>query len=484
MSKVFRIFLLIAILLPLAASAALLDNCAVVRLKDNGGVDPSFGKGGVTLLPLGAYSRVSRILAGPNKDFLVFGENQLGANINEANVTKLSPGGKTDPRFGAGTGVHPGISYTRFGQGGSLAAADAVLDDAARSGKIAFVLLGRYGVILPEENRIRTNTLNLGRFFYADAGADPSFGKEGYVFQNTGLESFDPVAIKARPGGGFLVAGSGRESDGGNVLLVYAFLPNGQRDESFGKDGCASSPVPSLFSYGQATGLGIDLTGTIFVCGTYHTTDRTSRIVVASFTAEGRVNPAFNAGKTPGFLAIMDWRLTRVSADALSVVYRRTAGNRPLPALRGRRAAPNPGGLGEEIVLAGVRDQNFSGPGVMDALIIKLTPDGKFISSFGEGGFRAVPATAMDAGSPRLVLHALDTDSKGRFILAGCLRPKNDVFSGRAFVARFDKEMSFDESFARKGIALVSADPSLKFQSVTAMAGQEDGSLLVGLSFY
>lgn len=199
---------------------------ALARLLPGGGVDRSFGAGGVKILPGGWEGGVFDVAPTREGGIAALGEAYIGTA-----VWKLHESGALDREFGkrGEVTVEGRGRREKYGWEEEIEAIDKMV--VLPSGKIMLAGTGsRYG---DGKTRYRFLALRLR----ADGGLDRSFGKGGYAAALLGGWTF-ASSLAGLPGGGLLVTGSaqtrnGKRSDVGAV----AFTAKGKLDREFGNRG-------------------------------------------------------------------------------------------------------------------------------------------------------------------------------------------------------------------------------------------------------
>ncbi len=294
-----------------------------------GGLDLSFGRSGVASAPATGLADVA---TAPGGGIVAAGYRERG--------------GRRDPvvaRFTA-AGVVKGVTGTPVGDGDAIARALAVAADgsvfvacdAVRAGEpaIAVVRLGPGGardasfVALPGR-AVTTAGIALGpdghltvagTAYEPTTGAtdplvarllpggspDPHFGGGAPLLVRTGLVSVQARAMALAPGGGVVVAGSGRAPLRSEFLAVRV-AADGTPDASFGDDGVAVLPVGGGDAY--ATAVAADPTGRVVLSG-----DASGSAALVRLGPDGALDPAFTAAAA-ALLPSADTRPAALAVD-------------------------------------------------------------------------------------------------------------------------------------------------------------------------
>jgi uncharacterized delta-60 repeat protein len=188
----------------------------------SGGLDPSFGTGGTTVLerPTSTYPTPAELVSGGK----IVAVSTSGGVIT---VSRLLPNGAPDPAFGGGDG-QANIAPEGFPSAYAL----AIQSD----GKIILVGFRNIG---------GTAEVAMVWRLKADGGSgapndalDPTFGTGGAVEINTFTHTVGS-AVAVQPDGKIVVAGRGFNTSGPNKVAVWRLTAGGALDPSFDTDGTA-----------------------------------------------------------------------------------------------------------------------------------------------------------------------------------------------------------------------------------------------------
>jgi uncharacterized delta-60 repeat protein len=251
-------------------------NVMVVRLRENGELDPSFGEGGIAVTPFPGGLGVARAVAiQPDGKIVVAGEGQIGSTDGFLFV-RYDANGNPDPSFGEGDG----IEFVPIG----LERGHAEDVNVGPGGRIAATGEGGTGseyaapVVVLNEN----GTPDLG------------FGGTGWTLLKTGPGSDAGEAVALLGDGRVLVADS-NGSGGGKGFTLLRLEPNASPDPSFGGgDGIVETPIPAEAepgTGGRVTSFALTGDGRI-VAGGYGPDD----IAVVRYLPEGGLDESFAAG--------------------------------------------------------------------------------------------------------------------------------------------------------------------------------------------
>jgi uncharacterized delta-60 repeat protein len=251
----------------------------VVRLRENGTLDPSFSGDGVALIGMPGNTWAMDAVMGPDGTLLVVGGNET-TERSDAVVFRLLPDGRLDDRFaGDGIAVVPtsGLAY-----GNAIVRTDDgiyVTGAIERSGTPSAMFLAR---------------------FRPSGAADPTFAGDGVAVAQFGtLDAYaNAIAMSGRKP---VIVGSA--SLDGNEAFSYAaarFTAGGALDRTFSADGKASVLVhPVDWSEGQDTVVAPD--GSVLIGGFTYVSPNYAHAFVR-LTPGGLPDAGFGGGD--GLLAV------------------------------------------------------------------------------------------------------------------------------------------------------------------------------------
>ena len=205
-----------------AVALALLAGVGVgVAAAGSGGLDPSFGTSGVTVLERPTSTFPSPTTLAPGGKIVSVTTNLEG----KITVSRLLPNGAPDPTFdGDGQAVIESANY--FGAYGLAMQSD---------GKI--VVVGY--VNKPETSAAMVWRLKANGGSGAPNGAlDPTFNGTGFVELNSATYSYG-TAVAIEPNGKIVVTANALKPPGPYQVAVWRLLENGTPDTSFDTDGVA-----------------------------------------------------------------------------------------------------------------------------------------------------------------------------------------------------------------------------------------------------
>jgi uncharacterized delta-60 repeat protein len=297
-----------------------------IRYLPDGRLDPSFGSGGIVLDqfgPNGQFLGLSAVAAGPAGSIISAGLTELGYG-----VARLRPDGSFDTSFGSGGvgEVDPGyateVNRVAVAPDGKILVAGRVNDVQHASGGYALVrfnadgsldrsfgsngvISGRFGwpdyvrglVVQPDGKPVlmlkSESVANLVLRYLPDGTLDPSFGTNGVAE----VHAPPPTDLALAPNGDLIVAGGG--DNGSAEMYAAAFLPNGEPDRAFGKDGMTvvppwRDPHPRHQPSNWADTVTVQPDGKVVLAGENDGGDATcGNSELARFLPNGRLDPNF-----------------------------------------------------------------------------------------------------------------------------------------------------------------------------------------------
>ena len=231
----------------------------------------------------------------------------------------FSGDGKTITSFGSRYGVpsavvlRPDGRIVVVGGGGSLSAAsyraDGVLDwTFDGDGRVSIPIPGdeppdNDAMLDGQGNLVATGSIDqadsswdmLTMRIRPDGALDPAFGVGGMAVDDFGFGEDAARAIAMQPDGRILIAGYAEQEDDLEAALSR-YAPDGTLDPSFGSGGRVVLDVEGLPGYDLAEGVAVLPDGRIVLAGHANLSQVTSDAFVAVLTAEGVLDPTFDAG--------------------------------------------------------------------------------------------------------------------------------------------------------------------------------------------
>jgi uncharacterized delta-60 repeat protein len=311
---------------------------AVVRLRADGTLDPSFSGDGKLLLHIGFGAIAWDVAIQPDGRIVLVGAVS-GRSGDGFELVRLNDDGSLDPTFGGA-----GKVFTDFGFE-SNAEALVLLPD----GKI--LVAGTAGT--PDSHQ---NVFGLARYG-PDGTIDRSFGRNGKV--RTRMGSFDYARdVAVGPDGRIVVVGRTVRSGKGQVFAVAVYTPQGALDRSFNRNGIA---LTRMGVQGFAESVVVQSDGRIVVGGPTSVNGFGARALVR-FDPDGSLDPTFGGGDGKV--------LTHVS--------------------------PRAGGI-QDLTLSPEGAILAVGPSSAGMSILRYLPDGSLDASFGRNGVATVEGVYGEA---------------------------------------------------------------------------------------
>jgi uncharacterized delta-60 repeat protein len=324
------------------------------RYLSTGTLDPAFGDGGLTMVPITPSGTARAIAAGPDGKLVAAGDG----TADKAVVVRVTQNGLPDETF------NPAPKGVRFVDVPLSSSEEA---DAARVLASGAVLIGGHAS-------------NGGFLAELDVNGNPvaGFGTAGIAVHNLGTNTAPSGSIddlQVQPDGRILAAGTSVAGPGDVQGFVARFTSNGELDPSFAGDGVfQANPTPGT---DEAHALELLPDGRILAGGTRNWTEFDSGDSwLLRLTADGQLDAGFGSGgeavgsAVPGTeqafgLALQpDGRAVvagraEVPGGGELMVGRFTADEPPLPAGAIRKQAPNPrcGGRTATVVGSGKADK-------------------------------------------------------------------------------------------------------------------------------
>ncbi|HET7510863.1 MAG TPA: hypothetical protein VFJ65_11530 [Solirubrobacterales bacterium] len=266
------------------------EDFAIVRYLSNGKLDPSFGEGGIVILPVGSAGDQGRVVAiGPGGRIAVAGISDLPPFGNAVGVAMLESNGTPEAAF-AGDGTT--LVETESGEDDRGEGVDFQSD-----GKI--VIADSTGAGIGDGFTLIRLGLN--------GKPDPSFGGDGVIETpipgEGGVEEGRISDVLVQPDGKIVGGGYGVDSVGVTMETVIKFevvryLPNGELDPSFGSGGMVGVRLPSPYSFGRK--LALDASGRLILGGTYDANpaplEENEAPALMRFNPNGSLDPSFGSG--------------------------------------------------------------------------------------------------------------------------------------------------------------------------------------------
>jgi uncharacterized delta-60 repeat protein len=265
-----------------------------VRLLANGGLDPSFGSGGVASLPsaAGGFGEGRAVAIQPDGKIVVAGEAK-GAVDGDVAVLRYESNGTLDPSFGGGDGIE-------------------VFPAALTEERAEAVAIGAGGRILATGEQRSTDPKVSGVAAFAlvlrpDGEPDATFNTTGFkVIQTTGAEKSDQGSGIAEAPGGKIVVADETGNGAGNGFTVVRLLGNGTLDPEFGGGtGFVNTPIPGGGgAKGRSVAVAVQPDGRIVAAGYGYdlvgpkkeTPD--TKFAAIRYLEDGKLDPSFGGAGT------------------------------------------------------------------------------------------------------------------------------------------------------------------------------------------
>ncbi|HUY87497.1 MAG TPA: DUF4214 domain-containing protein [Pirellulales bacterium] len=382
-------------------------------LLDSGGLDSTFGAGGVVTTPVGTSAWVDSVAVEPDGKIVAGGAATIGGQ-SEFALARYDANGSLDTSFG-----NDGIVTTAVGAGGSRINGLAVLPD---------------GSIVAVGQSFDGSGLNLTIARFKDDGSlDASFGSGGIVETSDGTGAQDGFAVAVQSDGKIVVAGGGNAG-----IALVRVLSDGSLDSSFGVGGVdILDPVPGGAGYEYASGLAIQPDGKIVAVAGGGSDFSVVRVnangsVDASFGENGFVSQKVGySGGSGGSQAVV------LQPDGKIVV-----GGAVVTQLA---AKPKPPVLPGQVQ----NDVETQDPAYVYFGLARFNADGSLDTTFGSAG---VVTTKVAGGGDALNSLALLPD--GRIVAGGGaeIDPDGANPQGAFAAAIYNADGSLDTNFANGGI--------------------------------
>ena len=229
----------------------------VIKVDENGTLDPNFGNGGVVLIPQTFVHAVGIDSSGR----IVAAGEQIASGVYTSTVLRFAADGTPDAAFGGGA---ISIDWDGAGNSGFLGALIMQADDSV-------IVAGEYDVYGD----------GLGSDFAiarvdATGTLDTAFGDGGLrVFHDPGDSSFVNAInrIAATPDGGIAFAGYYLNADSATALIIGHLAADGSTDVAFGDAGSPGYFRPAILPTAQsanASALVVEPDGKLLVSVSYY----------------------------------------------------------------------------------------------------------------------------------------------------------------------------------------------------------------------
>lgn len=222
---------------------------AVARYNKNGSPDLSFNSTGKSTLMMGFADVLAGLFVQTDGKILLAGSTFKDTNydLSYFAIGRLNKNGSADKSFST-----DGKQFINFESSPSFAAAVV----AQKDGKI--VVAGR--ALIAGKNNFAIARFNV------DGSLDNSFSSDGKQTNSFGSNDYFGQALALETNGNILLAGYDQSNNGStNLWSLVCYLPNGNPDNSFGKNGYQFTDMGPTLSESKAIAISTD--GTIAVGG-------------------------------------------------------------------------------------------------------------------------------------------------------------------------------------------------------------------------
>jgi uncharacterized delta-60 repeat protein len=426
---------------------------AVTRLEPDGSLDTSFGTDGTATAQVDANDAVLALEPLPDGGLVVAGSAQRSDQQMVIAMLRFGAGGRLDPAFGnGGVAVAP---LARQPADLSARALDAAFD---ASGRIVFG--GQVPLPTPAGQNAREGPF-VARYL-ADGTPDPSFGNGGTVI---GKSVADAAGVSVLPDGSILTSGQWPGPAGTAELTRYR--TDGTLDSGFGANGSVS--LGSLPDGNDQPLLATAPDGSIDLVVGAVVQNGVATDALLRLRADGSRDPDFGVRgevlmpRAARLLSLADGTPVTIEWDGSRLDRFQRDGSRdpaffevPRTETTGANALSlEPDG---RVVTAGWTE---SGGRRVFELARFLRTNGTLDPTFGTGGFADTALAQGDAEATALVRLA-----DGRLLAAG-------EAGGRAVLLRYLSSGVLDLTFGTDGVALGPPGPA------RALGVQADGAILV-----
>ncbi|WP_157546253.1 hypothetical protein [Hamadaea tsunoensis] len=361
-----------------------------------GGLDPSFGQGGLTVtgFPGRAVGASAIAQHGPDGGLIVAG-GAITPGTPDFLLARYRADGTLDPRFGAGGRVVTSVPAGLGAQGATGVAVDS---------RWRIVAVGTGGI--PRGTQIGFAVAR----YLPDGALDTGFGRGGVKVLPVGpAGDAGAAAVVVQPDGGIVVAGGANDIRGDVDFAAVRLRGDGTLDPAFGNGGIVLVPLPGGDAAASAVALQPD--GKILLAGTSVDPAAGQEFAVVRLTAGGVPDGGFGRGG-----------IVRVQ-------------NSPGQSKGGASAvAVDPVG---RVVVAGV-GQTVAGQAGF--ALVRLRPDGALDPAFGTGG-KVLTTFTGDSGASSLLLRR-----DGGMVAAG-----SAGYPSKVALAGYRADGSLDPAFGAGG---------------------------------
>jgi uncharacterized delta-60 repeat protein len=346
--------------------------------------------------------------------------------------------------------------------------------------------------------------LSVDSFAQAPGDLDPSFSNDGIV--TTAVGNFnEQIYDMAITSDNKIVAAGQTWNGSNNDIIVIRYNTDGTLDNSFSSDGIAITPVGTSNDYSEGVALQSD--GKIVVSG-YFYEGSNLKIVVLRYNTNGTLDATFDGdGKRIVDLSTQEdmARDIQIQNDGKIVICGKAWNGSNYDALLARFNTNGSFDLsfnstGYKLIQASdthdyvfqleiqpdgkIVSAGYTVNDLVEVLIIRVNPNGTLDNSFGGGDGISLSTTSPSGFGGSVFSVELQND--GKIVLAGGQEVGPSAFTARMFVARYDSDGSFDESFANNGVfdIFIATIEDKVSESISDITIQSDGKIVASASSY
>ena len=419
------------------------------RLTANGALDPGYGVGGISLLPIPESALVFAFAVHPSGFSITCGDVRGDSDI-DTHLVRRTPAGIADSTFDS--------------DGYATIDVRAPGDDAVS--RVVALPGGNILVFGRTRGTDRDNEDSIVRY-RPDGSLDARFGQGGRLsLKSSQIRSRRDMAVQ--PDGKIVICGTSSGNDGGYFIQVERYLENGGRDIRFGRGGLANIFFEENCCP-DAAAIAVARDGRILVAGERFS-NGTEDAYVARLTSVGRLDRSFGVGGIVSVETGNDETFTELAlqSDGSVVACGRwfifgTIGSAPVAMRFGASGQPDPLFGVNGVSVLGLPSQTFLIGSVLiqpddrpviaggylnaqqegfNAFLLRLGTNGLPDSTFGMSGLATfVLAPSSAASSARRL-------GDGRLVFCGSA-------GSQAYVARASAAGVLDPTFGNGGIAVI-----------------------------
>jgi uncharacterized delta-60 repeat protein len=337
------------------------SDLVLARFTSSGGLDPSFGSGGLAHGPSVAGASVGRAVAvQPDGKIVVVGAatDPSGTYDHGLIVERYNANGSLDTSFGSG-----GVTELLSGEYGSGDAV-AIQPDGKVLATGSADTLGSGGSSFP---RVAVARLN------ANGSPDSGFGSGGTSVIDLGPYSY-ALGVALQPNGSIVIGGSQSPGLQATNALLARLTSSGALDKSFASGGVYAHQYSPGGAESVFNAVAVEGDGKIVAAGADSAGNTGGNAILARFSSGGAPDGSFGSGGV---------------ASSTSAANYSPAGTASLPGANGLVIAPN-----GDLIAAGTSVNGIQSTGTIWA----FGPTGAPVASFGSGGKTTLPVGSQLAG--------------------------------------------------------------------------------------